>query len=55
MFQPLEWFVGLRYLRSRRRRRVVSFMSTASLDRAGVAALISFSAMNWSQRLARVS
>ena len=42
MFQPLEWFVGLRYLRSRRRRGVVSFMSTASLlgIALGVAALI---------------
>src|SRR5215470_798037 len=42
MFQPLEWFVGLRYLRSRRRRGVVSFMSAASLlgIALGVAALI---------------
>jgi lipoprotein-releasing system permease protein len=42
MFQPLEWFVGLRYLRSRRRRGVVSFMSLASLlgIALGVAALI---------------
>src|SRR6185503_17540825 len=42
MFQPLEWFVGLRYLRSRRRRGVVSFMSVASLVgiALGVAALI---------------
>src|SRR4051812_2904520 len=42
MFQPLEWFVGLRYLRSRRRRGVVSFMSVASLlgIALGVAALI---------------
>src|SRR5215831_13939055 len=41
MFQPLEWFVGLRYLRSRRRRGV-SFMSAASLlgISLGVAALI---------------
>src|SRR5215468_998948 len=31
MFQPLEGFIGLRYLRSRRRRGVVSFMSAASL------------------------
>src|SRR5215471_3184301 len=42
MFQPLEWFIGLRYLRSRRRRGVVSFMSVASLlgIALGVAALI---------------
>ena len=42
MFQPLEWFIGLRYLRSRRRRGIVSFMSTASLlgIALGVAALI---------------
>ncbi len=42
MFQPLEWFIGLRYLRSRRRRGVVSFMSAASLlgIALGVAALI---------------
>jgi lipoprotein-releasing system permease protein len=42
MFQPLEWFIGLRYLRSRRRRGVVSFMSTASFlgIALGVAALI---------------
>jgi lipoprotein-releasing system permease protein len=42
MFQPLEWFIGLRYLRSRRRRGVVSFMSAASLVgiALGVAALI---------------
>ena len=42
MFQPLECFIGLRYLRSRRRRGVVSFMSTASLlgIALGVAALI---------------
>jgi len=42
MFQPLEWFVGLRYLRSRRRRGVVSFMTVASLlgIALGVAALI---------------
>lgn len=31
MFRPVEWFIGLRYLRSRRRRGVVSFMSAASL------------------------
>jgi lipoprotein-releasing system permease protein len=42
MFRPLECFIGLRYLRSRRRRRVVSFMSAASLIgiALGVAALI---------------
>ncbi|MBN1239981.1 MAG: ABC transporter permease, partial [Gammaproteobacteria bacterium] len=42
MFQPLEAFVGLRYVRSRRRRGVVSFMSGASLlgVALGVAALI---------------
>src|SRR5256885_5260669 len=42
MFQPLEWFVGLRSLRSRSRRGVVSFMSVASLAgiALGVAALI---------------
>ena len=42
MFQPLEWFIGLRYLRSRRRRGVVSFMSAASFIgiALGVAALI---------------
>lgn len=42
MFQPLECFIGLRYLRSRERRRVVSFMSAASLGgiALGVAALI---------------
>jgi len=42
MFQPLEGFIGLRYLRSRRRRGVVSFMSGASLlgIALGVAALI---------------
>ncbi len=42
MFRPLEWFIGLRYLRSRRRRGVVSFMSAASLIgiALGVAALI---------------
>src|SRR5690606_5844640 len=41
-FQPLEAFVGLRYVRSRRRRGVVSFMSGASLlgVALGVAALI---------------
>src|SRR5947207_7119664 len=49
MFQPLEWFVGLRYLRSRSRRGVVSFMSVASLAgiALGVAALITIlSVMN---------
>jgi lipoprotein-releasing system permease protein len=42
MFRPLEWFIGLRYLRSRRRRGVVSFMTVASLlgIALGVAALI---------------
>jgi lipoprotein-releasing system permease protein len=42
MFQPLECFIGLRYLRSRRRRGVVSFMSAASLlsIALGVASLI---------------
>lgn len=42
MFQPLEGFIGLRYLRSRRRRGVVSFMSMASLVSIalGVASLI---------------
>jgi lipoprotein-releasing system permease protein len=49
MFQPLEWFIGLRYLRSRRRRGVVSFMSAAFLTgiALGVAALITIlSVMN---------
>ena len=42
MFQPLELFVGLRYVRSRRRRGIVSFMTGASLVGValGVAALI---------------
>jgi lipoprotein-releasing system permease protein len=42
MFRPLECFIGLRYVRSRRRRGVVSFMSAASLVgmALGVAALI---------------
>jgi lipoprotein-releasing system permease protein len=42
MLQPVEWFIGLRYLRSRRSRGVVSFMSAASLlgIALGVAALI---------------
>lgn len=42
MFQPLELFVGLRYVRSSRRRGIVSFMSGASLTGValGVAALI---------------
>jgi len=42
MFQPLEWFIGLRYLRSRRWRGVVSFRTAASLIglALGVTALI---------------
>ncbi len=42
MFQPVEVFIGLRYVRSRRRRGIVSFMSGASLlgVALGVAALI---------------
>ncbi len=42
MFQPVECFIGLRYVRSRRRRGVVSFMTGASLIgiALGVAALI---------------
>ena len=42
MLQPLECFIGLRYLGSRRSRGVVSFMSAASLIgiALGVAALI---------------
>jgi len=42
MFQPVEAFIGLRYVRSRRRRGIVSFMSGASLIGValGVAALI---------------
>src|SRR5690606_38864150 len=42
MFQPVQVFVGLRYVRSRRRRGIVSFMSGASLIGValGVAALI---------------
>jgi lipoprotein-releasing system permease protein len=42
MFQPIEGFIGLRYVRSRRRRGVVSFMTGASLlgIALGVAALI---------------
>jgi lipoprotein-releasing system permease protein len=42
MFQPLEWFIGLRYLRSRRWRTVVSFRTAASLIglALGVTALI---------------
>ena len=42
MLQPVEWFIGLRYLGSRRSRGVVSFMSAASLVgiALGVAALI---------------
>jgi lipoprotein-releasing system permease protein len=42
MFQPLEWFIGLRYLRSRRWRAFVSFRTAASLLglALGVTALI---------------
>lgn len=42
MFQPLEWFIGLRYLRSRRWRTLVSFRTAASLLglALGVTALI---------------
>jgi lipoprotein-releasing system permease protein len=42
MFQPLEWFIGLRYLRSRRWRFIVSFRTAASLLglALGVTALI---------------
>jgi lipoprotein-releasing system permease protein len=42
MFRPLEIFVGLRYLRARRRNRFVSFISLMSLIgvAVGVAALI---------------
>jgi lipoprotein-releasing system permease protein len=42
MFYPLEWFIGLRYLRPLRRRGIVSFMTAASLVgiALGVAALI---------------
>ena len=42
MFQPLEWFIGLRYLRSRRWRALVSFRTAASLLglALGVTALI---------------
>jgi lipoprotein-releasing system permease protein len=42
MFQPLEWFIGLRYLRSRRWRAFVSFRTAASLIglALGVTALI---------------
>lgn len=42
MFQPLEWFIGLRYLRSRRWRGLVSFRTAASLIglALGVTALI---------------
>jgi lipoprotein-releasing system permease protein len=42
MFQPLEWFIGLRYLRSRRWRGFVSFRTAASLLglALGVTALI---------------
>jgi lipoprotein-releasing system permease protein len=42
MFQPLPWFIGLRYLRSRRWRALVSFRTAASLLglALGVTALI---------------
>jgi lipoprotein-releasing system permease protein len=42
MFQPIEWFIGLRYLRSRRWRAFVSFRTAASLLglALGVTALI---------------
>jgi len=42
MFQPLEWFIGLRYLRSRRWHTFVSFRTAASLLglALGVTALI---------------
>jgi lipoprotein-releasing system permease protein len=42
MFQPLEWFIGLRYLRSRRWRGLASFRTAASLLglALGVTALI---------------
>src|SRR5688572_11633017 len=42
MFRPLEWFIGLRYLRSRRWRALVSFRTAASLLglALGVTALI---------------
>jgi lipoprotein-releasing system permease protein len=42
MFQPLEWFIGLRYLRSRRWRVLASFRTAASLFglALGVTALI---------------
>src|SRR5512134_281803 len=42
MFQPLEWFIGLRYLRTRRWRALVSFRTAASLVglALGVTALI---------------
>ena len=42
MFRPLEWFIGLRYLRSRRWRALVSFRTAASLIglALGVTALI---------------
>jgi lipoprotein-releasing system permease protein len=42
MFQPLEWFIGLRYLRSRRWRALASFRTAASLLglALGVTALI---------------
>ena len=42
MFQPLEIFIGLRYLRTRQQNRFVSFITLASLIGValGVAALI---------------
>lgn len=42
MYQPLEWFIGVRYLRSRRGTLYVSFISLASMlgIAVGVAALI---------------
>ncbi len=42
MFRPLEWFIGLRYLRSRRWRALASFRTAASLLglALGVTALI---------------
>ena len=42
MYYPLEWFIAVRYLRSRRRTLYVSFISMASMlgIAVGVAALI---------------
>jgi lipoprotein-releasing system permease protein len=57
MFNPLECFIGLRYVWSRRRRGVISFMSGASLlgIALGVAALIVIlSVMNGLETEARV-